>query len=195
MCCGNYPSTSVVSCRVVSISSLTTQRINNLIWPTTIHCTGNAEPSSLCLMQSLPPTLVLPPPSPAQEHRMTISRLANLGVRRRARWKIYWRRCVPCYLCLSPSTSLGDRRVFWDGVARRDQRGARRCRKRHIQSPFTIYVTCYPTPQGRVPRLRKRVQTDKSTLNPGPVLDGAPPNPIRNVTREMFRRPLTRLIY
>jgi hypothetical protein len=61
--------------------------------------------------------------------------------------------------------------VFCDEVARRDERSARRCRKRHTQSPFTIYVTRYPTPPGRVPRLRQRVQTDKSTLN-SPVLDG-----------------------
>lgn len=142
-------------------------------------------------MQSLPPTLVLPPPSPAQERTMTTSRLAHLGVRRRARWRTCSRRYVPCYLRLSPSTSLGDQRVFCDEVARRDERGARRCRKRHTQSPFTIYVTCYPTPPGRVPRLRKRVQTDKSTLNF--CFRWAPPN--AQCTRQMFRRPLIRLIY
>lgn len=170
----------MVVCRVVSISSLRPDAVTNLIWPTTIHCTGNAELSSLCSMQSSPPTLVLPPPYLAQD-RITTSRPANLGVRRRARWRIYSRRCVPRYLCLSPSTSLGDQRVFWDEVARRDQRCVRRRRKGHTQSPFTIYVTCYPTPPGRVPRLRKRVQTDKSTLNSCLVFEGGPPNLMRNV--------------
>lgn len=59
-------------------------------------------------------------------------------------------------------------------LARRDERGARRRRERHIQPPFAIHVTCYPTPPGRVPRLRKRVQTDEGTLSSPlpPVLDG-----------------------
>ena len=168
-CGNNHPS----SCRVGLYETQVSPRIYNLIWPTTIHCTGNAEHSSLYLMQSLPPTLVLPPPSPAQE-RMTTSRLAHLGVRQRVRWRTCSRRCVPCCLRLSPSTSLGDQRVFCDEVARRDERCARRCRKRHTQSPFPIYVACYPTSPRRVPRLRKRAQTDKST--PSSSMRGTPPN-------------------
>ena len=70
-------------------------------------------------------------------------------------------------------------------LARRDERGARRRRERHIQSPFTIHVTGYPAPPGRVPRLRKRVQTDKSTLNLNslscPSMVVLPPNLMHNV--------------
>ena len=127
-----------------------------VIWPTTIHCTGNAEPSSLYLMQSLLPTHVSRPLFPVQGQTMT-SRLAHPGAKRRARWRTCSKKCVHCYLRLSRSTSLGDQLEFCDEVARRDELGARRCRPRHRQSPFAIHATCYPTPPRRVPRLWERI--------------------------------------
>jgi hypothetical protein len=81
------------------------------------------------------------------------------------------KRYVHCYLCLSRSTSLGDQLEFCDEVARRDELGVERCLTRHRQSPFAIHAACYPTPPRRVPRLRKRIQTDKGTRSsPVPIL-------------------------
>ena len=84
---------------------------------------------------------------------------------------------------LSTPLSLDEPRRPTDEVARRDERGARRSRKRHIQPPFAIHVTCYPTPPGCVPRLRKRVQTDKGTLS-FPCPRWASPDLMCNVTVE-----------
>ena len=162
-----------------------------VIWPTTIHCIDSAELSNLYSTQSLHPTPGSQPLFPARAQMMT-SKLAHPGVRRRARWQTCSKRYVHCYLRLSRSTSLGDQLEFCDEVARRDELGVERCLTRHRQPPFAIYAACYPTPPGRVPRLRKRIQTDKGTRSsPVPILKSHFLFLWR--AREMFRRPSIRL--
>jgi hypothetical protein len=127
---------------------------------------------------------------------MMTSKLVYPGVRRRARWQTCLKRYVYCYLRLSRSTSLGDQLEFCDEVARRDELGVECCLTRHRQSPFAIHAACYPTPPRRVPRLRKRIQTDKGTRSSHfevSFLVSLATAPNSQCAREMFRRPSIRL--
>src|SRR5712671_197106 len=100
--------------------------------------------------------------------RITTSRLAHPGVRRRARSRTYLKRCALSFSASSTRRGFSLRAYGYgtdwsmrDGVARRDQFGVRCRRSRYRQSTFAVHATCYSTSPRRVSRLRTRISADK----------------------------------